>query len=914
MDKAKKGETEGVREFLSAAGPLFQAIADTPLALSVFRVGTGETSLIFANQAFAALTGYRSEEVIGQPFSILFGSDTDPATALELTAALNKGQSFSAELINYAKDGSSYCSSITLTSGVGQNRQFVVAFHRDTTADKRRISAEEELRAIQCRLDEANERLRLTLSLSGAAAAWDWDIAKNLIVGDSRFATLYGIRTEVAEAGVRPDVFFSIIHPDDQARVRLAIGGILRGAEVFSKEFRIILPNHSVRWVHARGRCQYDQDDQPVRFNGGLVDITEQRLGEERLRIAQSAGGIGTFEYIDGFGTATVSPQFCMLLGLQTARDLPVHTINSAVHAGDPLLIDPAPIMAGNAHAELRIVRPDTGEVRWLVKRGEYLRDAETAGLRFSGVIYDVTNSKRIEESLRTLNDTLETRVEARTRERDGIWQLSRDLLGISDAGGVWLSVNPAWTRVLGWRPDEIVGRTSQWLQHPDDNEHGRMQLEASEGASASFQTRLRTRQGDYRSMAWNAVSQSGLIYYVARDVTEQLRREESLARAEDQLRQSHKMEAVGQLTGGIAHDFNNMLTGVIASLGLIQRRIKAGRTDGLDDFIVAGISSANRAAALTHSLLAFARRQSLDVKPQHVNRLISGIEEIVRRPLGENVALELDLDPELWPAFTDANQFENALLNLALNARDAMPEAGTLRIKTANAQIEDATSAHGIEIATGDYVIVSVSDTGVGMTPDVIAKAFEPFFTTKPIGQGTGLGLSMIYGFVKQSGGHIRIASTVGRGTTVSIYLRRALSADDAPVETKGGTLLRGKGEIILVVEDDESVRFTVTELLRDLGYSYFACPDASSAIPFLQSDRRIDLLLTDVGLPNMNGRQLAELGRQYRPDLKVLFITGYAEKATNRAEFLGDGMQILGKPFTVDALAAKIRGLLPN
>ena len=396
----------------------------------------------------------------------------------------------------------------------------------------------------------------------------------------------------------------------------------------------------------------------------------------------------------------------------------------------------------------------------------------------------------------------------------------------------------------------------------------------------------------------------------LARDVTDQLQREETLARAEEQLRQAHKMEAVGQLTGGIAHDFNNMLTGVIAALGLIQRRLKAGRTDGVNEYIEAGLNSAHRAATLTHSLLAFARRQSLDIKAQDVNGLIGGMQDILRRPLGEDITLEFNLAAELWPAMTDSNQFESALLNLILNSRDAMPEGGRITIETTNAQFTGRNN----EVSVGEFAVVSVSDTGSGMPPEVIAKVFEPFFTTKPIGQGTGLGLSMIYGFVKQSGGQIRINSELDRGTTVKIYLRRAPSGEEEAQTGPTVQLPRGQGETILIVEDDPSVRFTVTELLRELGYAYIEAEDAAAAIPHLQGDQGIELLVTDVGLPNMNGRQLAEIGRQYRPDLKVLFITGYTEKAAVRSEFLGPHMQMLSKPFTVEALGAKIRQMIQS
>ena len=282
--------------------------------------------------------------------------------------------------------------------------------------------------------------------------------------------------------------------------------------------------------------------------------------------------------------------------------------------------------------------------------------------------------------------------------------------------------------------------------------------------------------------------------------------------------------------------------------------------------------------------------------------------------PRADVVALThqgLALDPQLWPALTDANQFESALLNLSLNSRDAMPDGGQLTIRTVNTHLEGPMQVHDGEIGTGDYVVVSVSDTGSGMPADVIAKAFEPFFTTKPIGQGTGLGLSMIYGFVKQAGGHVRIESEVARGTTVTMYLRRAL-AEAETVAEQSQPITQGRGETVLIVEDDASVRFTITELLKDLGYTYFEAADAAAAIPFLQSGRRIDLLVTDVGLPNMNGRQLAEVGRQLRPGLKVLFISGYAEMAAVRGSFLGAGMQMLGKPFTVEVLSAKICELI--
>jgi PAS domain S-box-containing protein len=752
-------------------------------------------------------------------------------------------------------------------------------------------------------------------AVPGATSHWEWRFDDDRISGDRQFEHIFGFSRKQVEAGIHSGTFFAVIHPEDVARIRLAVGGMRRGAELFLKEFRVLHADGSVRWVHARGRSHFDDDGQTSGFGGLILDITEQKRIEEQLRIAQTAGGVGTFEHIDGFGTVAVSEQFCRLLGLQPSRNLPVHTVNAVVHGDDAPIIDGALNRKPGASSEIefRVIRRDNGQLRWLKRRGEFVRDVETSGIRYIGVIYDITSAKAVEEQLRRLNDTLETRVEERTRERDKIWQLSQDLLGIADSRGVWLSINPAWTRTLGWRDNEIIGRNSEWLEHPDDHNATRDQWErlAQGGSTAEFQTRFRTRDGQYRSLAWTAVPDEGLVYCVARDISDRLERDQTLARAQEQLRQSQKMEAIGQLTGGIAHDFNNMLTGVTAGLDLIRRRLNAGRTDDLDRYLDAASTSAWRAASLTHSLLAFARRQSLDVKPQNVNDLISGLEQIMTRTLRETITFKMDLHSDLWLALTDANQFENALLNLVINARDAMPEGGLLTVATTNGQFRAPDSTDRGEDAT-DYVIISVSDTGSGMSADVIAKAFEPFFTTKPIGQGTGLGLSMIYGFVKQSGGQVRISSEVGKGTTVRMYLRRALQKDQpsaTPTETDAP---RGRGETVLLVEDDASVRLILTEVLTELGYQYIEAKDATSALPHLESSRRIDLLVSDVGLPNMNGRQLAEIARQFRPGLKVLFITGYAEQATVRSGFLAPGMEMISKPFTLDAVAAKIRELI--
>ncbi len=416
-------------------------------------------------------------------------------------------------------------------------------------------------------------------------------------------------------------------------------------------------------------------------------------------------------------------------------------------------------------------------------------------------------------------------------------------------------------------------------------------------------QAKLLAREAELHGL--NETLEERVVQRTAALAAEQKSREE----AEAQLRQSQKMEAIGQLTGGIAHDFNNLLTGISGSLDMIRRRLASGRIDDIDRFMDGASTSAFRAAALTQRLLAFSRRQLLHTRACDVNALVASMDDMLRRSLGEQVRLEIRLDAGLWPALADANQFENAILNLAINARDAMPGGGWLSITTTNAIVSETDPARRENELPGSYVVVTVSDSGSGMTPDVVAKVFEPFFTTKAIGQGTGLGLSMIYGFVRQSGGHVRIESEVGRGTTVALFLPRA-SVDAATGEN--GELAsspQGDGETVLVVEDDPTVRLLVVEVLEELGYRHYQAADGKEALAIINSAAYIDLLVSDVGLPDMDGRELARLAQEARPRLRVLLVTGYAAKANDRTDYLGPDMDILLKPFTLDTLGLKIK-----
>ena len=400
---------------------------------------------------------------------------------------------------------------------------------------------------------------------------------------------------------------------------------------------------------------------------------------------------------------------------------------------------------------------------------------------------------------------------------------------------------------------------------------------------------------------------------------TLELRVAEAIAerqRTEEALRQAQKMEAVGQLTGGIAHDFNNLLTGIIGALDLLQTRLSQGRLSEIDRYVAAAQGASKRAAALTHRLLAFSRRQTLDPKPTDVNRLVAGLEELIRRTVGPQITLEVVTAAGLWPALVDASQLESAVLNLCINARDAMPDGGRITIETANKWL-DERAARERDLPAGQYLSLCVTDTGVGMPPDIIARAFDPFFTTKPTGQGTGLGLSMVYGFARQSGGQVRIYSEVGQGTTMCLYFPRhylgeaETSSGEAPIAPAPAQT----GKTVLIVDDEPTVRMLVLDVLGELGFTGIEAQDGPSGLRVLQSDARIDLLITDVGLPGgMNGRQLADAARTTRPDLPILFITGYAENAIIGNGQLAQGMRLLTKPFVVETLARRLLEMIED
>ena len=812
-----------------------------------------------------------------------------------------------------------------------------------------------DAKQIEQKLALSQERLDLALGASGMVGIWDWDLRADMVHADANFARICTVDAAWAVQGAPLAQYVRNIHPDDLPAFRAKVDALLAGVEDFASEYRIVQEDGTVRWLDARGRLVRDEAGTPIRFPGASVDITDRKQAEMRR--------VGLLELGDRLRDLSDPAEMAFVAAGIMGRTLDVSRAGYGTvdAAGETITIERDWTAAGVASLSGTLRFRDFGSFIDDLKRGDavictdVLHDprtiAKAAALQAVSVrsivnlpvfehgsfvalfflnsarprrwtveeigfvrnVADRTRTaierRQAEHRLQELAATLEQQVTERTRERDQIWKLSRDLIVIVGAAGQCLAANPAWCNLFGTAA--TVAGTARFcgFVHPDDQARveALFLLMVAGRPVAEFEARMHTQDGAHRLVSWVVVAAGGECYATGRDVTDQRAVEEAL-------RQSQKMEAVGHLTGGLAHDFNNLLTGIAGSLELLSTRLSQGRVGDAGRYIAAAQDAAKRAAALTHRLLAFSRRQTLDPKATDVNHLIRDMEDLIRRTVGPQVVIEVIGAAGLWTALVDPPQLENALLNLCINARDAMPDGGWMTIETANAWL-DEQAAREHQLPAGQYLSLSVTDTGVGMTPEVIARAFDPFFTTKPIGQGTGLGLSMIYGFTQQSGGQIQIESAVGQGTTMRLYLPRHHGQDNAAVDEAGRPADRPRaeqGQVVLVVDDEPTVRMLVTEVLQDLGYTTLEAADGVTGLKLLQSDPRITLLVTDVGLPGgLNGRQVADAARIARPGLKVLFITGYAETAAIGSDHLDPGMHVLTKPFALETLASRIAEL---
>ncbi|WP_284734587.1 hybrid sensor histidine kinase/response regulator [Sphingosinicella terrae] len=798
----------------------------------------------------------------------------------------------------------------------------------------------------EAKLADNEERFRFALDAAGGIGTWDWDVAADRVYTSARFAKMYGLDPERATAGLSVNDYLDGIHPDDREAVGRLIDEAMEGGSEFRAEYRLIGRDGEARWVIARGRCLTGDDGRPVRFPGVTFDISDRRKAEEtlreteeRYRLAAQATNDAIWDWRMADGHVIWNEALRTLFGHRFTETRAEWWLEH-IHPADRERVDREihAVIDGEGTvwmAEYRFRRAD-GTYAEVLDRGHVLRGADGRAVRMIGAMLDLTERRAAEAARAESEERLRLATEA---AEVGFWDVDvvNDVL-------IW---PPRVKAMFGISSDVPVSMDDFYLgMHPDDREATGSAFAAAcdPALRALYDVEYRTIGKEDGIVRWVAAKGRGLfdnggrctrVIGTAVDVTDRKRVEAELrelnerlesrvaeeiaerSKAEEALRQAQKMEAVGQLTGGIAHDFNNLLTVVTGNIDMAGRALEAaGSLDprarrALDN----AMKGAERAASLTQRLLAFSRRQPLAPKPLDVDKLVLSMSDMLNRALGEMVKLEIVTSPGLWRIEADPNQLESAILNLAVNARDAMPQGGDLTIETANARLDDSYVAHHAEVAPGQYVVIAVTDNGVGMSKDVASRVFEPFYTTKEVGKGTGLGLSMVYGFVKQSGGHVKIYTEEGHGTTVKIYLPRLMSddaADDEATLTPGLEVSRDR-ETILVVEDDDDVRAYTVECLRELGYRVIEAHDGPSALRLLErQEEPLDLLFTDVVMPGMSGRELADAARERQPSLKVVYTSGYTRNAIVHGGRLDPGVDLIAKPFTYQALAQKVRDVL--
>jgi PAS domain S-box-containing protein len=818
-------------------------------------------------------------------------------------------------------------------------------------------------------------RLRFAAQ-AGRMGVWELDLRSGELTASPEAKEIFGRNRDAALTYAQK---LRAIHPDDRARRDAAMEAAIHQGGTYDIEYRVVPESGGVRWVQSRAQVVRAANGEAIRVAGIAMDTTARRQAEERLtlseeslRLAAESAEIGTWDLDQQSDVLVLTARTRAMFGMHSDGPLTLGDFFACVHPDDAEAVREAfactldEQVRAPFEAEFRAIGRDDGVTRWIAARGRAVFDAEGKCQRAIGIVTDISRRKAAEARqsfLLALWDELRTLSEPRSIMGAAAGALGRHL-GVNRAG--YGQVQPDDETILldscyvegvpslaGLRelermcPHQLArlktGETVVCLDTATEAPLASGWAAADNAASISVplvragrltallyisacaQRRWThdevTLLEDVAARTWDAVERAW-AESALREANDALEGRIATALAEretieEALRQAQKMEAVGQLTGGIAHDFNNLLAGIMGSLEFLQKRLAAGRTDGLERYTASAMTSAQRATALTQRLLAFARRTPLDPKRVDANRLVANMEDLLRRTLGPGIQLEMVLAGGLWPTLCDPNQLDSAILNLAINARDAMSEGGRLTIETANAFLDDAYARRqGGEVRAGQYIAISVTDTGTGMSPEVIAKAFDPFFTTKPTGQGTGLGLSMVYGFVKQSEGHVSIYSEPGQGTTFRLYLPRyrgdVTDAHESGAESGGGVQAEA-GETVLVVDDEPTVRMLVTETLEELGYAAIEAADGQDGLQVLQSGARIDLLITDVGLPGLNGRQLADAARALRPELKVLFMTGYAHNAAvGHGAALDRGMEIITKPFALEALGKKIREMI--
>ena len=839
----------------SSNDPFVAAVRATRMPMIITDPRQHDNPVVFANDSFCRLTGYARSEILGRNCRFLQGPETDPDTIRQIHEAVASVQPIEIDIRNHRKDGQPFWNRLLLAPVFDADGRLAYFFASqvDVTLERERLEGLQSdnaalAAALTARSHIDRERERELDLAMRAGGLGAWSV-------DVRTRTLVASEAYKTLMGWPVDQVLTyddrqnLIHPEDRDAVRAQSDATIHQGADYHIHHRVITPAGSTRWMEARGILIQDAEGAPVRIAGVTTDITE-RIRADRLRSAlmELADALRDLADPDALTHAA-----CEITG----RTLEVDRVGFGV-------VDRP---TESIHIERDWTAPGIRSLAGTLSfrdYGSYIEDLK----RGETVVFD------------------DARLDPRTKDTatalEAISALAVVNMPLRDHGKTvaLFYANKASARV--WLEDEL-----QFMR-----DVGERTLAARERRRAE------------RHLAKLAES-------LERTVEQ---RTAELMASEASLRQAQKMEAVGQLTGGIAHDFNNLLTAISGGLEMVVKRADQGRFDDIKRFLNVARTATERATALTHRLLAFSRRQTLEPKATDVLTLARGMEDLIQRTVGPAIGFETVAPEPVWPVRVDASQLENALLNLCINARDAMPDGGSLRLTLVNVSLADA-SVLGPDCAPGDYVRVCVSDAGVGMSEETIARAFDPFFTTKPMGQGTGLGLSMVYGFVRQSSGQVSITSRLGEGTTVCIHLPRFRGAVPSPMgaEASPPPWPKARRAMVVIVDDEAPIRMLAAEALSEAGYDFVAAEDGRSGLALLNATPSAELLVTDVGLPGgMNGRQLADAARATRPDLKVLFITGYAESAVLSGGDLDDHMHVMTKPFELKALAERVASIL--